>query len=433
MRYEEIETILRKKIGFDAHSVGSSSIAAAVKERMTACNIRDLPNYIIRVQTSSRELEALIEEVIVPETWFFRNPEAFNFLCHYVLFEWLPQHPNGILRVLSAPCSTGEEPYSIAMSLIDAGVAPKQFYIDAVDISKHALLKAGRALYRQHSFRGKNLAYRERYFQKTPEGYRLSDLVSSRVNLIRGNLIDPFFLSNRTSYDIIFCRNLLIYFDEAARQRTVQVLDRLLSPTGLLFVGAAETGSILEDRFVSLRHPMTFAYQKPQKLGESKPAIAPTQKSAKLGKQEKAPEYSPTIQPPISMPTSKLENSQPRVSNSSSSVGKVNEPPIRENTQESLLEKARSLADKGQLEEAAALCETYLSEHRTNVGAYVLLGEVFQAGGNEDRAEQCFQKAIYLDPYHYEALVHLTLLKEHRGDRQGAELIRQRIQRLLKS
>jgi len=84
------------------------------------------------------------------------------------------------------------------------------------------------------------------------------------------------------------------------------------------------------------------------------------------------------------------------------------------------------------LQEAAKLCETYLSQNRTNADAYVLLGQVYQATGDRQQAEQSFQKATYLKPDHYEGLIHLALLKEERGDIVGAAIVRQRIQRIEK-
>ena len=129
----------------------------------------DLQTYLRRLQTSLAELEELIELVVVPETWFFSDRKPFTFLEHYVKSEWLPNRNNGILRLLSIPCSTGEEPYSLAMLLLNAGLTPDKFRIDAVDISKKALLKATNAVYNQNSFRGEDLPQRERYFQQTAD------------------------------------------------------------------------------------------------------------------------------------------------------------------------------------------------------------------------------------------------------------------------
>jgi chemotaxis protein methyltransferase WspC len=400
-----IEALLRQKIGLDASSIGSSTIARAIRRRMADCGLADMATYLHRLQTSTQEWEELIETVIVPETWFFRDREPFAFLAGYVMSERWPKHSGRVLRVLSVPCSTGEEPYSIAIALIEAGLASKNFRIDAVDISKQSLLKAKRAVYGNNSFRGTDLALRERYFEQTEAGFALRELVSSTVNFIHGNLLDGGFLVDKDPYDVIFCRNLLIYFDRSGREQAIQMLDRLLAQKGLLFVGHAEAGQILASRFVPVRHPLAFAYRKVEQQG-----------SRAAG--ERVRIFTPSHPSPLAPSTSRPFTSYP-------TPQRPHSP-----TQSSLLETARVLADRGQLDEAATLCETYLSQNRVSAEAYVLLGQVRQAMGNNAQAEQCFHKAIYLEPKHYEALIHLAFLKEHLGDIANAAVIRQRIQRL---
>lgn len=405
MIHDEIETLLRNKIGLNPETLGSRAIATAVNQRMKSAGITDRRHYLQQLYRCPREMDALIESVVVPETWFFRNEEAFNFLRHYVIFEWIPHHSHRALRVLSIPCSTGEEPFSIAITLLDAALRVQNFHIDAVDISKQALQKAKRGVYRKNSFRGQNISFRDRYGWETPEGYHLSPQVRKSVNFIHGNLLNPLFLYHKPAYDIIFCRNLLIYFDVEARQRAVQILERLLAPTGLLFVGSAEV-SALSGRFISLRHPMTWVYRKADPRGdraENRKISAPGAPPVAIAPPPIS--YSPVAEKPAPTPNP---------------------------TPESLLDTARNLADNGRLHEAANLCETYLRQNRTDADAYVLLGEVQGAAGNEELAEQSFQKAIYLDPNHVEALLHLALLKEHQGEIASASGIRQRIARLLK-
>ncbi|MGL5193652.1 MAG: CheR family methyltransferase [Chroococcales cyanobacterium] len=438
MVWDEIERKLRKTSGLDPKTLGSQAIVKAVRERMEVCGVENVATYLDVWLCSPQELQALIEETVVPETWFFREPESFEFLRRYVLFEWLPHHREGILRLLSVPCSTGEEPYSLAMMLLDAGLPPKRFVIDAVDISKKAQAKAKQGLYREHSFRGKILGFRHRYFEKTPQGYQLSPAVKETVNFIPGNLLEPLFLYGKPLYDIIFFRNLLIYLEPAARDRALQVLNRLLSPTGVLFVGSAEAGPMIEKRFISLRHSMTFAYRKRQKSdGTARFGVPPDQPEHTTKRllpgsppRSGSPEFPPQSQPaysPEPAPEARREHPpsfEAIAPNSPSSPPQIPESPLIQ---------ARHLADLGQLYEAAQLCETYLSQHRTDANAYVLLGEIRQGAGQYERAEQCWEKAVYLEPSHYEALIHLLLLKESQGDLTHACALRQRIQRLLKS
>src|SRR6476646_1464122 len=149
-----IENLLKQKIGLNAAAIGSNTIARSVRHRMAHCSLEDPVAYLSQLQTSTAELDALIETIVVPETWFFRDREPFVLLAHYVVSEWLPAHPHQILRILSAPCSTGEEPYSIAIALLEAGLSASQFRIDAIDISQTALQKAQQAVYDEYSFRG---------------------------------------------------------------------------------------------------------------------------------------------------------------------------------------------------------------------------------------------------------------------------------------
>ncbi len=390
----KIEALLKDKIGLAVSVIGSNKIAISVSKRMIACALPDLPTYLQRLQTSTQELEELIELVVVPETWFFRDRQPFTFLENYIKSEWSSSRDSDILRLLSVPCSTGEEPYSIAMTLLNAGLTPDKFCIDAVDISKKALLKATNAVYSKNSFRGGVLP-RERYFQQTADGYELSKFLRNTVNFIHGNLLEPFFLAKK-KYNIIFCRNLLIYFDDFTCSQAIDVLDRLLSPNGLLFMGSAETGRIPTNRFLSVRYPFSFAYQK-------------VADKARVNEQNVKDNL---ITKEISGAT-----------NNSSAISTV---AIAD------LQTATELADSGRLDEAVNLCNRYVSQNPGSAQAYLLLGQVYQAKGDNQQAQLCLEKAIYLEPNYCQALIHLSLLKEHCGDRAGAAVLHQRIQRLQK-
>jgi chemotaxis protein methyltransferase WspC len=388
-----IETMLRQKIGLDANSIGSRTIARAVDQRRASCQLPDTVAYWHYLQSSPQELNALIEAVVVPETWFFRDREPFLCLSRYVMDEWLHSYPSGRLRVLSAPCSTGEEPYSIAMTLLDAGLTVKQFSIDAVDISHRAILRAEQGIYSQRSFRGRELGDKKRYFEEMTNGLKMCSTVRNTVLFKQSNLLHSELLA-RGKYHVIFCRNLLIYLDAESRDRVIQSLTHALVPSGLLFVGAAETAQIPTQQYAPISHSFAFAYRKIS----SETAIKPIGTEIQVND--------------VKMPVSLVQ-------------------PVLPNPSVSHLAIARQCADRGQLLEAAQHCETYVSRCRTDAEAYLLLGEIYQGLDRLDAAEQAYQKAIYLNPQALAAMLHLSLLKEERGDRVGAERMRQRAQRLL--
>ncbi|MGB5898835.1 MAG: CheR family methyltransferase [Geitlerinemataceae cyanobacterium] len=407
MDVSSIEKLLQDQIGLEGGRINSSHIAKVVSDRMSALEQPNFNAYLHRVQTSSQELEALVESIVVPETWFFRDREAFNFMRLYVKYTWSVSHSNKVLRVLSVPCSTGEEPYSIAIALLESGLTPNQFTIDAIDISKIALEKARSALYRENSFRGKDLDFRNRYFKRQDQRYKLYDSIGKNIRFRWGNILQPNFLSDQQRYHIIWCRNLLIYFNRASQKKVFETLDRLLVPEGLLFLGYAEFGTLKSDRLVSVHHPRAFAYRKVvNSISRSR------QKTQQKDSTQKVTFKSSTVY----SKSKELPTAQ-----------KISQLPLAESD----LQAARRLANEGKLEAAISHCETYIRRNRTSSEAYLLIGEIEQALGHNDIAEANLRKAIYLEPDCYEALVHLAQLQEQRGDDRSAAIIRQRIQRLL--
>src|SRR5438552_199608 len=167
---KQIEKMLRDKIGLDAATIGSSVIERAVRLRMKSCNVRKSKEYQELLSSSDTEWQELLESVVITETWFFRDLQPFLTLARLVSEEWLPSHPARKAKILSLPCSSGEEPYSIAMALLDKGVPRERFEIDGVDLSARAVARGERGIFKKNSFRGQQLAFRDRYFQLTKDG-----------------------------------------------------------------------------------------------------------------------------------------------------------------------------------------------------------------------------------------------------------------------
>src|SRR4249919_2922139 len=188
----DFDGLLREAIGLDASSLGPSAIARAVAARQAACRLDDVHGYWLRVRSSPTELQELIEAVVVPETWCFRDSAAFAALASMARAELVGNPAHGELRLLSLPCSSGEEPFSMAIALLDAGLPANRFRIDAIDISERALALGRRAQYGVNSFRGHELAFRERHFSPAGAGrWQLAEEARGRVRFQQGNLFAP--------------------------------------------------------------------------------------------------------------------------------------------------------------------------------------------------------------------------------------------------
>ena len=402
---------LKDRIGLDVASVGPAIIERAVRQRMTASAALSADEYWHTLQGSRDEQQALIEGVIVPETWFFRYPESFATLAKLVAKRLADINNMRALRILSLPCSTGEEPYSIAMALLDAGLKPHQFKVDGMDVSPLSVEKAKRAVYGKNSFRGQDIAFRERHFSAEDEGYRLSERVLEQVRLQVGNLLDPALLAGEAPYDFVFCRNLLIYFDQPTQQQVFEVLKRLTHVDGVLFIGPAE-GSLL-GRFGmrSIGIPQSFAFSR-----------------------QSAPEPEPF---PTFVPTP-LPVRQP--------VRSVTPPPVRSRPFASvaplpttlksanpdaatLLANIAALANEGKSAEARAACDSYLRSHEPVAQVFYWLGLLSDVAGSALEAQGFYRKALYLEPQHPDALMHLAALLQSQGDTAGARRLLERAAR----
>jgi chemotaxis protein methyltransferase WspC len=430
----EFVDLLRGLIGLDVASIGRSAIERAVRDRQRACGIARA-EYLDYVRQSSTERQALIDEVVVPETWFFRDPQAFETLARIAREEWLPSHPAGTLRLLSLPSSTGEEPYSIAMALLDAGIPSSRFRIDAIDVSTGALERAMRGVYGRNSFRGTSLGFRTRYFIDEPDGHRLKDEVRQQVQFRRGNICAADSISGTGVYDVIFCRNLLIYFDRATQHRALDVLDRLLSPSGMLFLAPSETSLMLERSPSWMREAKAFAFRR-------SPATTANGKVASSARPPARASESPRTLAPSSPPSgasARFGATGPRTLAPSRSTHRTVAPshprtlaPVVAATPSSAssLEQATTLADQGRFVEAAAKCEEHVHAHGPSAAVYQLLGMLRDATGKAGEAVACYRKSLYLEPHNQEVLIHLALLLEKLDQKAEATVLRGRERRV---
>jgi chemotaxis protein methyltransferase WspC len=403
---------LKERIGLDVTSVGPAIIERAVRQRSTASKALTADEYWHTLLGSQDEQQALIEAVIVPETWFFRYPESFATLAKLATKRLNDINNMRALRILSLPCSTGEEPYSIAMALLDAGLQPHQFKVEGMDVSPLSVEKARRALYGKNSFRGQDIAFRDRHFTaEGEEGYRLSGRVLEQVRLQVGNLLDPTLLANELPYDFVFCRNLLIYFDQPTQQQVFEVLKRLTHVDGVLFIGPAEGSLLGRLGMRSIGIPQSFAFSR-----QSAPEPAPIATFVPTPLPVHQPVRSVTPPPVRSRPFAPVAPLPV--------VTKVANPDTA-----ALLANIAALANEGKSAEARAACDSYLRSHEPVAQVFYWLGLLSDVAGRVLEAQGFYRKALYLDPQHPDALMHLAALLQSLGDTAGARRLQDRAAR----
>ena len=431
MDLTNITQLLLQQIGLDHGTIGEHSIALGVQARMQALRLTDVAAYVACASVDRAELQALIEEVIVPETWFFRGFDQLRYMAE-VGSQWRPSFPGHSLRVLSIPCSSGEEPYSIYMFLRHHGLEPSQIRILAVDISQRSIDRATRGAYGDLSFRETGAlcdVLRYRFFERDSNQTVIPE-VRSAVQFRQDNLISPTFLADAGMFDMIFCRNLLIYFDQPSRQLALQALQRLLAPNGYVFGGHAENLAMLDPQLKSVGPPGAFAYQRTDSVNNAaRPSSLLSLNSPPSIPPAREPAFRSAFAPDVSgtAPAAGFE----RPINFTTPVASA--VPLKENSSQDLLVSAEQAANSGRLSDARSLCAQHLEQHGPTASAMCLMGVIQNAAGELTDAEKSFQKAVYLDPAHKDSLWHLKLLAEKRGDQRAVENLNRRLARVASS
>jgi chemotaxis protein methyltransferase WspC len=366
----------------------------ALDARMKRLGLADRDAYLALL--GGEELNHLIELVVVPESWMFRDPAAFNAALS-VVAERLEGRPGQLARVLSLPCAGGEEPYSMAMTVLDAGLPLDRCRIDAADLSAVSIARARAGRYTRNAFRGGRLDFRDRYFTPEDGGYLLREDVRAAVRFSQDNLFAIDLEANAARYDVIFCRNLLIYFDDASIARAASVLGALLAEDGILLAGPSESHVLSRHGFTHMPLSGAFALRR-----------------ARSATVQAAPVPTPAVGWAF-MPT------------------RLDTRPVQREVAPvpctDLLARAQHCADTGLLHEAAEICRTLLDTDPTAPGPYFILGLVSQSAHDKAGAARHLRQCVYLDPQHYEGLCALALLAEQSGEPDKAALYRQRAAR----
>ncbi|AOR71998.1 MCP methyltransferase [Burkholderia stabilis] len=450
---------LVRETGIDPDSLGNDFMNRALTERVHALQAdgERLPSaarppvtqealdaYWQQLNASADERRALIELFVVPETWFFRDREAFATLARLAA-ERLAATPGRVIRVLSAPCSTGEEPYSAAMALLDAGLEPASFTIDAIDLSARAIEQARRGSYGRNAFRGTATEFRARHFTPASDSWLLDERVRACVQFRHANLIEPV-ADTGIRYDFVFCRNVLIYFDRDAQDRVIRSLDERLADDGMLFVGPAETGVAMRHGMRSARVPLAFAFHREPAAAAvdavaARP-VAPYRRAERFTVAPLAATRSvlavtppvwlgnglPSFAPPPPVVRTAAFDARADLAVAATADALAPAAPVAEAVAPTL-EDAQALANAGAFDEAERVLAQFSARVGPHADAFYLNGLIADARGRVAEAGEFYRKALYLRPTHHEALTHLATLLDVGGDRAGAQWLLERARR----
>jgi chemotaxis protein methyltransferase CheR len=267
-----LREFIHERFGLFFEENQRSSLRTRLAGRLSSLGLLSFEDYYryLRFGPQRAEEEArMISHLTNNETYFFRESAQLQVFGDVVLRnvkERKARAGDRTLRVLSVGCSTGEETLTLAMIVYDSG----QFFwgwdvrIIGLDVDPEALGKAARGVYHQNSFRAMTEAAKERHFVKVSTGMQAKDVLRRMVTLRQGNLLDVASFEGLGPVDVVFCRNVLIYFSDATTLRAVRLFHDSLEPGGYLFLGHAESLSRITDSFTPIRFQGAMVYQKPE-------------------------------------------------------------------------------------------------------------------------------------------------------------------------
>ena len=269
-----LRDFIHERFGLYFEASQRASLRSRLVGRLASLDLMSFEDYYHYLRFGpqrAEELERMVSHLTNNETYFYRESPQLQVFAEHVLRsvkERKLANASGdrprTVRILSAGCSTGEEAHTLAMIVYDSG----QFFwnwevqVVGMDVDHQALEKARRGVYFHNSFRSLSPAQLERHFVRQGPGAAVKDAIRKMVMLRHGNLVEPASFAGLAPVDVIFCRNVLIYFSDTMIRKVVQSFHELLAPGGHLFLGHAESLSRITDLFTPVRFQGAMVYQK---------------------------------------------------------------------------------------------------------------------------------------------------------------------------
>lgn len=422
-----IKALVRERYGLVFEQATETKLAEALITRMGLCELK-LPNvYAARLRTDAAEFQALVNLLTVNETYFFREPEQLRLLTERLIPRRLQrcQSPARV-RLLSAGCSSGEEVYSLLMALVEVygDDTERRFEVIGGDLDSGVLERARAARYGRFSFRGVSEKRRRRFFTQDAAGWLTpQDWIRQQARFMPLNLQAPD--PRLGEFDVIFYRNVSLYFDQATRARVLRQLTRLLKPDAYVLVGISETLSndlgVLElceedGLFYFVNRPPSSV-----EIAERMPPPAPALVEPCLPKTvPAAPEPKPNLEQLIA--EQRFDEALAEVE-----TRLARQPEVTEHR----LLRSYLLIERRRFDEAEAAARQVSETAPWLPDAWVLLGLSDKWRQRSEPAMQAFKRALYVQPDSWPVHYYLGDLHRMRGEADLARRAWQRVVRLL--
>ncbi|WP_119395129.1 CheR family methyltransferase [Salinibius halmophilus] len=276
--FERFRDFFYRKTGIHFDVSKRYFVDKRLQARMAATGHPDFRSYFteLRFNPKNSEIEQLINSMTVNETYFFREQYQFECMTEEVMDELVRNNinmrvPTKSLKIWSIPSSSGEEPYSIAIFLLEHWPGIEEYDVEIIssDIDTAMLAKCKKGIYSERSVQYLPKNIKDKYFKydALTKFYHLSPDIKNAINFTQVNLADIKQTRSYRNYDLIFCRNLLIYFDDISRRNAAEVFFDALKPGGYIFLGHSESMSRISSLFTVKKFRKAIAYQKPLERG----------------------------------------------------------------------------------------------------------------------------------------------------------------------
>lgn len=414
--FTAFKNLVYQRCGLHLEGLAEARLFRAVASLQASTGLTNTSQLLALLTSDQTLFDHFVSQLTVNETYFCREPDALNWLVNTYLPERLAAG-NGPISIFSAGCSSGEEPYSIAMMLYErfGERAKTLFNISGGDLDQQVLAKARQAVYGGMAFRALSPSFKERYFSPHQGRFKLRDSLRQWVTFRSFNLLNATESPSSGPFDVILFRNVSIYFDQQTRRQIHQQLSQLLAPNGILLCGVTETLGNDLGVFELTEAEGVFYFRHAEQ-----PAAVPV-----------APSQPPSLA--MGNTTDESADVSENVSEElTSSTGLTLETPLELATQNEQADSithqlhiAHQLLNQNAFDDAATLLETLLKQQPWSIDALVLAGLVARWQQQPELAYDYFKRAIYAAPECWPAHFYLAELYRQ-SELTDAPLQRQR-------